>query len=126
MTESFEATYSAVQQEEVEAIRKKYLPKERISKEEDKIEILRRLDKKAERPISVTAIIVAIIGSLVFGVGMCCTMLWAEKLFEVGIVVGILGIIMTVAAYPIYKKVAAKKRAKLVEQILELSSELAV
>ena len=125
MAENFECTYSAVQQEEIENIRKKYLPKE-LSKEEDKMETLRRLDKKAQNPISVTAIIVGILGSLVFGIGMCCTMVWAEKLFEIGIIVGILGMIITASAYPIYKKAAAKKRAKLAEQILQLTSELAV
>ena len=42
MSQNFEYTYSAKQQEEVEAIRKKYLPKE-----EDKMETLRKLDRKA-------------------------------------------------------------------------------
>lgn len=40
----FQYTYSAKQQEEIEAIRKKYLPPQ-----EDKMEQLRRLDKSATK-----------------------------------------------------------------------------
>ena len=42
--ETFEYTYSAKQQQEIENIRKKYLPKE-----EDKMEQLRRLDRSATK-----------------------------------------------------------------------------
>ena len=53
MTESFEYTYSAKQQSEIEEIRKKYLPKE-----EDKMETLRRMDREAERPGMMTSILI--------------------------------------------------------------------
>ena len=121
MSENFEYTYSATQQQEVEAIRKKYLPKE-----EDKMETLRKLDRKAENPGSIAALITGIVGTLILGIGMCCTMLWADKLFVVGIVVGILGMIVAGAAYPMYKKITTKQRAKLAEQILALTNELAM
>lgn len=121
MAENFEYSYSSTQQREVEAIRKKYLPKE-----EDKMETLRKLDKKAENPGSIAALITGIIGTLVLGIGMCCVMVWADKFFVAGIVVGILGMLIAGAAYPIYKKITTKQRAKLAEQILALTNELAM
>ena len=54
-SKSFEFTYSAKQQQEIDNIRKKYLPKK-----EDKMETLRRLDREAERPGTVTALVVGI------------------------------------------------------------------
>ena len=121
MAENFEYTYSSAQQKEIEAIRKKYLPKE-----EDKMETLRQLDRKAEQPGCVAALVLGIIGALVLGIGMCCTMLWADKFFVVGIIVGIIGMLIVGAAYPMYKKITTKQRAKLAEQILALSSELSM
>lgn len=121
MAENFEYTYSAKQQEEVEAIRKKYLPKE-----EDKMETLRRLDRNAERPGTIAAIVLGVAGTLIMGFGMCCTMVWAEQFFAAGIVVGIFGIAVAGVAYPMYKKITKKQRAKVADQILALSSELAM
>ena len=117
----FEFTYSAKQQEEVENIRKKYLPKE-----EDKMETLRRLDRNAEMPGTIAAIVTGIIGSLILGVGMCCCMVWSGVLFIPGIIVGILGMAILGFAYPIYRKVTKKERAKVAEQILALSEDLSL
>lgn len=118
---SFEYTYSAKQQKEVEDIRKKYLPKE-----EDKMETLRRLDRSAEKPGTVAAIIIGVIGSLILGLGMCCTMVWADKLFILGIVVGLLGMAVLALAYPMYKKITQSQREKIADQILALSAELSL
>lgn len=118
---SFEYTYSAKQQKEVEDIRKKYLPKE-----EDKMETLRRLDRSAEKPGTMAAIIIGVIGSLILGLGMCCTMVWADKLFILGIVVGLLGMAVLALAYPMYKKITQSQREKIADQILALSAELSL
>ena len=121
MSEKFEYTYSATEQKEVEAIRKKYLPKE-----EDKMETLRALDRKAENPGCIAALVVGILGTLVLGVGMCCCMVWADKFFVLGIIVGIIGMVAAGAAYPLYRKITTKKRAEYAEQILALTNELAM
>lgn len=86
--ETFTFTYSASQQEEVKRIREKYVP---ATKEEDKMERLRRLDRAATKPGTVAALIVGIISTLIMGVGMCCTMVWSETLFVPGIVIGMVG-----------------------------------
>lgn len=117
----FEYTYSASKQSEIDRIRKKYLPKE-----EDKMETLRRLDKNAEKPGTIIALVIGIIGALIMGVGMCCTMVWADTLFVPGILIGILGIAILSIAYPVYKKVTRKRRAKVAEQILSLAEELSI
>lgn len=118
---SFAFTYSAKQQKEIDEIRKKYLPKE-----EDKMERLRRLDKSTEKPGTMAAIIVGVMGTLLLGIGMCCTMVWADSVFLLGIVVGVIGIAILSTAYPLYKNVTRKQREKLAGQILALSEELSL
>ncbi|MBR2045423.1 MAG: hypothetical protein IJ958_04740 [Agathobacter sp.] len=119
--ESFEFTYSAKQQEEIEHIRNKYLPKQ-----ESKMEQLIKLDKKAEQPGQIASIATGTIGLLILGVGMCCTMVWNTSMavFVAGIVIGILGIAIAGFAYPIYHKVTERERAKVADQIIALSNEL--
>lgn len=119
--ETFHYTYSASQQKEIKSIRDKYLPP---AQREDKMEQLRRLDQSVTRPGTIVSIIVGVIGSLVFGAGMCCTMLWADTLFIPGIIIGIVGIIGVIAAYPIYDRITKKQRARLAPEILRLSDEL--
>ena len=121
--ESFEFTYSAKQQNEVERIRNKY-----VSKEETKMEKLIRLDKQAERPGTIASIAVGVVGSLILGVGMCFVLVWNSSIvmFIAGIVIGIVGIIIAGLAYPIYNKVTQKERAKIAEQVIALSKELSL
>lgn len=116
---SFEYTYSAKQQKEIDSIRKKYLPKE-----EDKMETLRKLDKSAEKPGTMIALAIGILGTMLLGVGMCCTMVWRSSLFILGILVGILGIAILATAYPVYKRITHLQRAKIAEKILALTDEL--
>lgn len=117
--ETFEYTYSATQQEEIKKIRKKYLPKE-----EDKMQQLRKLDAEVTKPGTMWSIVVGVIGSLLLGLGMSCTMVWADKFFVLGIVVGIIGMIVAGMAYPVYLKITEKQREKLGPQILALTEEL--
>ena len=115
---SFNYTYSAKQQEEIRNIRKKYLPRE-----EDKMEQLRRLDRDTTRKGTVLSVLVGVIGCLLLGVGMCCTMVWM-KFFIPGVVIGLIGIAAAAAAYPLYTRVTKKERERLAPQILKLTEEL--
>lgn len=115
--EDFSYTYSARQQEEVKRIREKYEPRE-----ESKIEQLRRLDESVTKPGRIISLILGVIGTLMLGVGMCCVIEW--ELFVLGIIVGILGIIVLAAAYPVYMQITKSRRKKLAPQILKLSEEL--
>ncbi len=116
---TFHYTYSAKQQEEIETIRKKYLPKE-----VDKMEQLRRLDQSSTRKGTAISVTVGVIGCLVLGTGMCCTMVWEERFFVLGVILGLIGIAAVVAAYPLYSRITKKQRQKLAPQILKLAEEL--
>lgn len=117
--ERFEYTYSAKQQEEIEQIRKKYLPKE-----EDKMAELRRLDAQVSKPGTVLGIAIGVIGMLIFGAGMSMTLAGTEAMFAPGIITGIIGFAVMGAACPVYKIVTEKQREKIAPQILELTEEL--
>lgn len=119
--DTFNYTYSAKQQEEIRNIRKRYLPKE---PEEDKMEQLRRLDQGAAKKGTVISLVVGIIGCLLLGTGMCCTMVWMEQLFIPGIMIGIVGIVAVAVSYPLYTRITKKEREKIAPQILKLTEEL--
>jgi hypothetical protein len=117
--ERFSYTYSAQQQAEVQKIREKYLPQE-----EDKMEQLRRLDGSAAKPGKIAALILGIVSALVTGVGMCCTMVWADKLFIPGIIIGFIGLCGMGAATPLYRYMTKKRRDKIAPEIMRLTEEL--
>lgn len=116
---TFEYSYSADRAKEVEAIRKKY-----VNKEEDKFEVLKRLDKQAEQRGMITALMLGIIGTLVLGAGMSITMVGSTAFYVLGIIIGIVGIVILGVSYPLYKKMVAKDRAQVSDQILKLTEEL--
>lgn len=117
--ETFTYSYSSKQQEEINEIRKKYLPQE-----DNKMDRLRKLDASVTKKGMVVSLSMGVISALILGIGMCCTMVWAEKLFAAGIVVGIIGIAGVAAAYPIYNRITKKERERIAPQILELTDEL--
>ena len=122
--EGFSFTYSAEQQKEVEAIRKKYLPKE-----EDKMEQLRKLHAIPTQKAQAASLAVGIIGALIMGTGMSLCMtelsgfLGGTAMF-IGIPVGIVGIVFVALAYPTYNRVLKKQREKIAPEILRLSDAL--
>ena len=115
----FTYNYSAVRNKEVENIRRKYLPEE-----ESKLETLKRLDYKVQSAGMIESLCFGIIGALVFGVGMCFFLevfagaTWITVLFM------IIGTLLMIPAYPIYKKIARKTKAELTPEILRLSEEI--
>lgn len=115
--DKFEYTYSAKQQTELENIRKKYLPQE-----ESKMDKLRRLDESVTRPGTMISIIVGIVGTLIMGFGMCLCIEWSE--FIPGVIVGVIGMAILAAAYPIYNKITQKQREKIAPEILRLTDEI--
>ena len=121
---SFEYTYSAKQQKEVEEIRKKYLPKE-----EDKMEQLRKLHAIPTQKAQAASIAIGVIGALIMGTGMSLAMteigaaLGAFAMI-LGIAVGLVGIVLVALAYPLYNRELKKQREKIAPEILRLSDEL--
>ena len=116
---SFSYNYSAARNKEVENIRKKYMPNE-----ESKIETLKRLDDRVQMAGMIEGLCLGIIGALVFGIGMCFFLdvftgaTWLTVLFMV------LGTLLMIPAYPIYRRISRKTKAKLTPEILRLSEEI--
>lgn len=114
-------SYSAAENKEIKRIREKYTePDER----ETKLEQLRRLDESVNKSAMAVALTIGILGALILGFGMSCVMVWTDKMFVPGIVIGLIGLIITVLAYPIYKIKAEKKRKEIAPLILKLTDEL--
>lgn len=118
---TYSYSYSADSNKEVQRIREKYTtPDER----ESKLEQLRRLDASVHKSAVTLSLSIGIIGTLLLGFGMSCVMVWTDKMFVPGIVIGLIGLIITVLAYPIYKIKAEKKRKEIAPLIIKLTDEL--
>ena len=122
--EGFNFTYSAQQQKEVEAIRKKYLPQE-----EDKMEQLRKLHAIPTQKAQAAALAVGVVGALILGTGMSLAMTQlgaalGSLSMVLGTAVGIVGMVLVALAYPLYNRVLKRQREKIAPEILRLSDEL--
>ena len=117
--DGFHYTYSALEHEEVMRICQKYIPKK-----PDKLEQLKKLDRSAEQKGIAAALTVGILGALILGTGMCCTLVWADRLFLPGILIGIVGIALIAAAYPLFQHITRKEREKIAPEVLRLTDEL--
>ncbi len=124
--EAFRFTYSAKEQEELKAIREKYLPS--AVKEEDAMARVRRLDRGVTRKAEAVALTLGIVGMLVMGGGMSLvmselgTMLGLDNLTALigGIAIGVVGMAVAGIAYPVYNRVLKKEREKIAPEILSL------
>ncbi len=124
---TFSYTYSAKQQEEIQNIRRKY-----VSKEEDKMEKLRRLDAAVYKKATVMSLILGVLGALIMGTGMSLVMtdfgdvigLSDAMGMILGIIIGIVGMVPVCFAYPLYNSIVKKEREKIAPEILRLTDEL--
>jgi len=126
--ETFNYTYCAKEQEEIKAIRKKYAPAE----QEDKMARLRRLDAQVTQKATTSSLVLGIIGALILGLGMSLAMTnlgevlgaHAKMAMPLGIVIGIVGIALVCAAYPVYNRMVKRQRKKIAPEIIRLTDEL--
>ena len=116
---TFSYTYSAARNKEVESIRNKYMPRE-----ESKLERLKKLDLRVQMAGTIESLGFGIVGALVFGIGMCFFLdvfagaAWLSALFM------IIGSLIMIPAYPIYRRIARKTKTELTPEILRLSEEI--
>lgn len=96
-------------------------------KKESKVVALKKLDRKAKNPANIFAFTNGIITTLVFGLGMCLAMgvLAAGKLFILGIIIGIIGMIGMSTNYFSYKKILESSKSKYASDIIKLANEIA-
>lgn len=127
--EKFQFTYSAKEQEEIKAIRKKYATPEQ---NEDKMAQLRRLDATVTKKATSVSFVFGVIGALILGTGMSLTMTDIGKMIGltenlamlIGSLIGIIGIVLVCLAYPIYNSITKKERKKIAPEIIKLTDEL--
>lgn len=124
---TFNYAYSANEQDEIERIKKQYMPKT-----ESKMEKLRRLDASVHNKATMWSIIVGVIGSLIMGSGMSLIMtdigtaigISPVLCIVIGILFGIPGMALIAFAYPIYNFVLRIEKEKAAPEILKLAAEL--
>lgn len=127
--ETFSYTYSAKEQEEIKAIRKKYAASEEA---EDKMAQLRRLDAGVAQKATLISLVFGIIGTLISGFGMSLTMTNLSGILGIpenmamliGVVAGVFGIILVSLAFPVYQRILKREREKIAPEIIRLTDEL--
>ena len=116
---AFSYTYSATCNQEVLNIRKKYLPKE-----ETKLEELKRLDSLVQNSGVTESLCAGIGGCLIFGLGLCLAMEVIGQIIWLGMILGLVGAVGMLGAFPVYRKFFNKAKAQHTPRILELVAEL--
>ena len=120
---TFRYSYSSSLQEELKDIKKKYAGQPE-DQQENQLELLRKLDKSSTRKSTIVSIVMGAAGCLTMGIGMCCTMVWAAAMFIPGIIIGVIGIAMMAAAYPVYVRITKRERARIAPQVLDIIEKL--
>ena len=109
----------------VQQIRAQY-----TEKEHTQLDALKELDKKVKRPANVFAYVFGSISAIIMGSGMSLVMtdigqmLGMENTMVLGIVIGVVGMLLAIINYPIYKKMLASRKNKYAAQIVELSEKI--
>ncbi|MBQ8404120.1 MAG: hypothetical protein IJX55_06825 [Clostridia bacterium] len=111
--------YSARRNREVEIIRNKYLPRET-----SKIDTLKNLDYKVQIAGRLPALIIGVVGVLLFGIGMCFGLDVFEGADWCTVLFCVTGAVIMAPAYSVYRYIAKKRKDELVPEILRLSEEI--
>ena len=109
----------------VQKIRTQY-----TEKEHTRLEKLKALDCKVKRPANMFAYVFGTISAIIMGCGMSLVMtdlgsyLGLQDSMGAGIVVGVVGLVLAVFNYPIYKGMLASRRKTYAQQIIQLSDSI--
>ena len=109
----------------VQKIRSQY-----TERESTELDALRELDAKVKRPVNTFAYTFGSIAAIIMGAGMSLVMTdigsnigVAEPMIP-GVIVGVAGMIMVIANYPVYKRLLSSRRKKYADRIIELSDKI--
>ena len=109
----------------VQKIRTQYTEKENTQLDE-----LKQLDAKVKRPANVFAYVFGSIGAIIMGAGMSLVMtdigsvIGMENALVPGIMIGIVGMLMAIINYPVYKGILGARRRKYADEIIALSDKI--
>ncbi len=101
-----------------------------MEKETTELDALRQLDAKVKRPANVFAYVFGSTSAIIMGAGMSLVMtdigaaIGIESAMVPGIAVGVTGMLMAIANYPIYKKILGNRKKKYGAEILKLSEKI--
>ena len=95
------------------------------------LDTLRELDAKVKRPANVFAYVFGSISAIIMGAGMSLIMTDIAETIGLavdpmlpGIVIGVVGMVMALLNYPIYKGILGSRKKKYGAKILELSNKI--
>lgn len=109
----------------VQKIRTQYTEKQYTELDE-----LKALDAKVRRPANIFAYIYGSVSAIVMGAGMSLVMtdigamIGMTGVMVPGIAIGVVGMVMALSTYPIYKKILTSRKKKFAPQIMKLSEKL--
>ena len=109
----------------VQKIRTQYTEKQHTELDE-----LKALDAKVKRPANVFAYIYGSVSAVVMGAGMSLVMtdigatIGLANAMVPGIIVGVVGMLLALSTYPIYKRILNARKKKYAPQIMALSDKL--
>ena len=106
----------------VQKIRTQYTEKKHTQLDE-----LKKLDNKVKKPANIFGYVFGCIGAIVMGSGMSLVMtetVGIANFMTVGIIIGIIGMLMIIINYPIYKNILASRRKKYADKIIAISDEI--
>jgi len=102
-----------------------------MEKEASELDALRKLDSKVKRPANVFAYVFGSISAIIMGAGMSLVMTDIAEIIGLGIdpmvpgiVIGIVGMLMAIINYPIYKGIMTSRKKKYAPEILALSEKI--
>ena len=109
----------------VQKIRTQY-----TEKQSTELDALRELDAKVKLPANVFAYTFGSVSAIVMGAGMSLimtdigAMIGLTSVMVPGIAIGIVGMVMALVNYPIYKNMLAARSKKYAGKIIELSEKI--
>ncbi len=109
----------------VQKIRTQYTEKEHTGLDE-----LKELDAKVKRPANVFAYTFGSIAAVIMGCGMSLVMTDIGEMVGIGspmipgIVIGVVGMLLAIVNYPIYKGILGSRRKKYADKIIALSDKI--
>ena len=112
-------TYQASEREQRKAqgIRRQY-----VSREENKMEQLQKLDSKVKLPGKIVGSILGVIGALVMGAGMSLVMVWGNM--TMGLALSIPGLAVLLLGFLAYYLITGSRKKKYAAEIMRLSSDV--
>ena len=101
-----------------------------VEKEPSRVDALRELDRRVKRPVSIFSYLFGSISAIIMGAGMSLVMtdigdvLGLASPMAPGIAVGVIGLLLALVNYPIYKRWLNSRKQKYAPEVLALSEQI--